>query len=263
MPLYKDQMGRAIELVNAPQRIVSLVPSLTELLAHLGLADRVKGITKFCVHPDDWFRNKARIGGTKTIDIPKVLSLSPDLIIASKEENVKEQIDQLAATAPVWVTDVNNLEEACAMISDIGGITASRDKADRLVSDIKDRFGALEQLVKLHGPPLTCAYLIWKDPYMTVGADTFISDMLLRCGLINAFAASKRYPEITLSDIKNLGCQLVLLSSEPYPFREQQAQLIQNELPGSKVILVDGEMFSWYGSRLLAAPSYFKQLLYP
>lgn len=244
---------------NIPKRIVSLVPSQTELLYHLGLDSETVGITKFCVHPKEWFASKTRVGGTKTIDMGIIDNLQPDLIIANKEENVKEQVEALATHYPVWLTDVNNLSEALQMIGDIGQLTGKSAAAVDLsqsvsaaFSDLKEEFSTL--------PPHKTAYLIWQKPFMAAGGDTFINDMLLQCRLQNVFAAQKRYPEISLQDLQDTGCELVLLSSEPYPFKELHREELQELLPSARVILVDGEMFSWYGSRLLLAAAYFKQL---
>jgi ABC-type Fe3+-hydroxamate transport system substrate-binding protein len=246
------------QLPPFPQRIISLVPSQTELLYDLVLEERVVGITKFCVHPEVWFRTKARIGGTKNLNIEKVLSLQPDLVIANKEENVKEQVEALAAKLPVWVSDVNNLEDAYEMIASIGSLTNTDPRATELITKIKAGFNELAANAKPVAP-MRCAYLIWKDPYMTAGGDTFINDMLFRCGLQNVFAHLTRYPSVTLPALQGANCQVVLLSSEPYPFKEKHIAEIEAALPGVKVLLVDGEMFSWYGSRLLLAPAYFSR----
>ena len=240
-----------------PQRIISLVPSQTELLSYFGLDKEVIGITKFCVHPRKWFTTKTRVGGTKTVNIGLIKKLQPDLIIANKEENVKEQIEDLAADFNVWVTDVNNLENALVMIKDVGEIIHKRNEAKILITKIKTNFSQLQ--TKNYN--LQTAYLIWQKPYMTIGGDTFISDMLKHCGLQNIFEDKKRYPEITMHDLHIANCQLVLLSSEPYPFKQKHVDELLQQLPGKKIILVDGEMFSWYGSRLLKASKYFEGLL--
>ena len=237
------------------QSIISLVPSLTELLFDLGLGDDVTGITKFCVHPNEWFRSKIKIGGTKTIDVEKVKSLRPSLIIANKEENVQSQVEALS-DFPVWLTDVNNFEDALQMIRDIGHITGRSEKADKLVGDIKESFS----VIKTNSNPAQVVYLIWKDPYMTIGGDTFISDMLTRTGMRNVFENRSRYPEVSIDEIRNSGCDLLLLSSEPYPFKQKHADELTQLLPKIKIKIVDGEMFSWYGSRLLKAAAYLKNL---
>ncbi len=252
-------------LAALPKRIVSLVPSQTELLAYLGLQEETIGITKFCIHPQDWFISKTIVGGTKNIKIVTIDRLKPDLIIANKEENTKEQVEELAKQYPVWLTDVNNFEDALQIIKDIGELTGKTNEADRLVTSIIKGFDELKKLSTVVptaiGSQLPTAYLIWRKPYMTIGGDTFINSMLEHCGFKNSFADKKRYPEITIADLQNAQCKLLLLSSEPYPFGQKHLHELQEHLPGSKIILVDGEMFSWYGSRMLPAANYFKQLI--
>jgi ABC-type Fe3+-hydroxamate transport system substrate-binding protein len=240
-----------------PKRIVSLVPSQTELLFDLGLDIETVGITKFCVHPEQWFRSKTRVGGTKTLNIEKIRSLQPDLIIANKEENVKEQIEALAAFAPVWVSDIKQLENALDMIADIGQLTKRAAQATAIITETEAKFNELTSHQKGHRKTL---YLIWQNPWMTVGADTFIQDMLERMGCNNVFRMLSRYPELTEEAIRDSNASLVLLSSEPYPFKEKHIAAIQSLLPDATIKLVDGEMFSWYGSRLVKAPEYFKTI---
>jgi ABC-type Fe3+-hydroxamate transport system substrate-binding protein len=254
MPSFTDQTGRTIELRTIPSRIVSLVPSQTELLHYFGLEQQVAGITKFCVHPPSWFKTKTRVGGTKQLSIETIHALQPDLIIANKEENVKEQVEALAKDYPVWVSDVNNLGDAYNMITSIGEMVHKTEAAQNLINQIKEGFAAL---IPSPAPPRT-AYLIWREPYMTIGGDTFIHDMLTRCGFENMFAHQTRYPTVTIQQLQQ--CQLLLLSSEPYPFKQQHAYELQQQLPGVKIMLADGEMFSWYGSRLVCAAGYFREL---
>jgi len=256
MSLYIDQLGRKIELKQIPQKIISLVPSQTELLYHLGLDEEVRGITKFCVHPEHWFKSKTRIGGTKQLHLDKIREMQPDLIIANKEENVKEQVEELAKEFPVWISDVNNLPDAIEMIRFIGEITGKQGDAQTLLVEIQTNFLQLQTV----STKITACYLIWKDPYMTVGGDSFINDMLSHAGFENIFAHQTRYPETSIEQLRIANCQLLLLSSEPFPFRQKHIDELQKELPATKMILVDGEMFSWYGSRLSKAPAYFRQL---
>lgn len=291
-----DQTGNIITLYQVPKRIISLVPSQTELLFDLGLDEEVTGITKFCVHPNKWFKTKTRIGGTKTVNIQKVVDLKPDLIIANKEENVKEQIEALQKIAPVYVSDISTLEDALQMITDVGRLVGKDEKAKGLVLEIQARFDELKtintQYSKINAQtdavnlstnqpdqlsqptqaiqptqPKT-AYLIWKDPYMAAGGDTFINNMMKRCGFENIFENVNRYPQIEICQLSSVNCQLttvnchlLLLSSEPYPFKQKHIFELQQQLPNTKIILADGEMFSWYGSRLLQAPEYFKKLI--
>ena len=280
-----DKLNNTVNLSFSPKRIVSLVPSQTELLYSLGLNEEVVGITKFCIHPQEWFRSKQRVGGTKTVKTDVVKTLQPDLIIANKEENVKEQIEELQLIAPVWVSDINTLEDALGMITSIGKLVDAQDRANELALQIQEAFRQITPV----NEKILAAYLIWKDPYMAAGGDTFIHDMLSRCGLTNIFENINRYPEVSistspanniqesiinpqssicdpqlsvgsqLSSLRN--CQLLLLSSEPYPFKKQHLDELQILLPFTKIMLVDGEMFSWYGSRLLYSAQYFKNLI--
>ncbi len=245
------------DLLYPPKRIISLVPSQTELLYDLGLEAETVGITKFCVHPQGWFKTKDRIGGTKTVSIKKIHQLKPDLIIANKEENVKAQIEALAFDHPVWLTDVNNLQDALKMIADIGQLTGKNEEAISLIDEISKAFDTLIP----NKQPVKTAYLIWRKPYMAAGGDTFINDMLLRCGFQNVFAAKTRYPEISIADLQTTNCKLLLLSSEPYPFKQKHIDELSSQLPDTKIVLADGEYFSWYGSRLLKAPAYFHKLI--
>ncbi|HMH22451.1 MAG TPA: helical backbone metal receptor [Puia sp.] len=271
MSHFTDQLGRTITLDQRPRRIISLVPSQTELLYSLGLNEEVTGITKFCVHPETWFRSKPRVGGTKDVRIASVRELKPDLIIANKEENDKEQIEELSRHYPVWISDIGTLTEALQMITAIGELTGKEKEARALATEIGDRFATLKvpqhsvtslphQGLSPATPPRT-AYFIWRRPWMVAGGDTFIHDMLHRCGLTNLFADKARYPSIELEALAASGCELVLLSSEPYPFREKHIAEIRAVLPQADIRLADGELFSWYGSRLLEAPAYFQNLL--
>lgn len=256
MQEFIDQLRRKITLPDIPQKIISLVPSQTELLFDLGLDEEVIGITKFCVHPNKWLNNKTRIGGTKNIDIEKIASLKPDLVIANKEENIKEQIEALKAIAPVWVSDVNNLMDALEMIEMVGLLVNKKQNADLFAEQIRSSFNTLQTI---SNKPKTC-YLIWREPFMTVGGDTYINNLMQHAGFDNVFAYAKRYPSITIKDMVDSKCELVLLSSEPYPFKEKHLLELRAQLPNAKLLLVDGGMFSWYGSRLLKVPAYFKKL---
>ena len=251
----KNQMNNVILMSEKPIRIISLVPSQTELLFDLGLNEEVIGITKFCIHPDKWFRNKTRIGGTKTVDIEKVKALSPDLIIANKEENEQSQIEELQKLFPVFVSDIYNLNDSLEMIKSIGQLTSTLPKAQQIIESITQNFLNL----KIDQTKKTCLYLIWRLPYMTSGKNTFVNDMLDRCGFKNL--SEGRYPEISTEEICSLNPEYILLSSEPYPFKEIHMNELKQISPSSKIILVDGEYFSWYGSRLIDAPSYFKQFI--
>lgn len=252
-----DQMHRTVQVPELPQRIISLVPSQTELLYDLGLGDRVVGITKFCVHPEEWFRTKTRIGGTKKIDMEKVRALKPDLIIGNKEENERKEIALLAEEFPVWMSDVRDLPSALAMIEGVGNITGTKAEAERISEGIKQGFAKLNPREEER----TVAYFIWREPYMVAGHGTFINDMLQRMGLVNVFdEGDARYPVITDRELADADPEVILLSSEPYSFNEEHILDLNMICPGTPVHIVDGELFSWYGSRLLRSPEYFNGL---
>lgn len=239
------------------------MPSQTELLYDIGLRDEVIGISKFCKHPDEWFHTKKHIGGTKKIDFDKIKLLNPDLIIGNKEENDKGQIEQLMKDYKVWMSDICTLKDALNMIVMLGTLVGRQQEAINLKLNIELQFNNLSgKLSTLNAKP-NVAYFIWKKPFMAAGSNTFIDDILGRCGFNNVFASitSGRYIEMNEEQISNAKPEIILLSSEPYPFKEKHVQEFQSICPGAKIILVDGEMFSWYGSRLLKAPSYFEKLI--
>jgi ABC-type Fe3+-hydroxamate transport system substrate-binding protein len=237
-----------------PKRIISVVPSQTELLYDLGLEDEVIGITKFCIHPESWFKKKSRVGGTKNLDLNKIHSLSPDLIIANREENVKEQIEELQKQYPVYVSDIKNIQDALDMIRELGHIVNRDQESEVIIENIRSQQNA-QSLPKRK----RTIYLIWKNPYMAAGKETFIDAMLEEAGFENCILTS-RYPIMTLETMKELKPELILLSSEPYPFLEKDAYEFQTFLPQTKVLQVDGELFSWYGSRMSKSFEYFRAL---
>lgn len=241
-------------------RIICLVPSLTELLYELGLDDQVVGITKFCVHPPEWFKNKQRVGGTKNVNLKTTVDLNPDLIIANKEENVKEQVETLAQSCDVLLTDINDLQGVLEAIWEIGRITGKKKKATFLISKIRKKFDKLSASV-VSKKKKSAAYFIWKDPYMVAAGDTFINEMMGYCGFENIFSHLERYPAVALSELQNMNCDVILLSSEPYPFNQSHKEMFQSIFHGKEILLVDGEMFSWYGSRLLKSADYFNGFL--
>jgi ABC-type Fe3+-hydroxamate transport system substrate-binding protein len=256
MPAYFDQLNREVSLPQTPKRIISIVPSQTELLFYLGLDEEIIGITKFCIHPHDKVKSKVKTGGTKQLNIQLIGELQPDLIIANKEENERSQVEALIDICPVWISDIYDLPGALHMIESIGEMTGKRAEANLLCDAIADAFNKLSKdVLNLH-----VAYLIWRKPYMAAGTGTFIDSMLQLCGLTNAFDMD-RYPEVTESMLINVKPDVVMLSSEPYPFNDKHMEEIKIILPDTKVILVDGEMFSWYGSRLLLAADYFISLI--
>ncbi len=255
--IFQDQLKRKVHLSNwPPQRIISLVPSQTELLHYLGLEDQVIGITKFCIHPDQWFRQKTRIGGTKQLKIDLIRDLKPDLIIGNKEENDKSQINTLSNDFPVWMSDIYTLSDAYKMIKEVGKMVNSENKAQSLVRELQSSFSQLPDTNK----KARVAYFIWRKPYMAVGQNTFIHDMIQKAGYINVFEKETRYPEIQLEDLKTQNIDYIFLSTEPYPFQSQHIADFKPFCQQAVIKIVDGELFSWYGSRLLKSVVYFNKL---
>ncbi|MBB6610895.1 ABC transporter substrate-binding protein [Pontibacter sp. Tf4] len=250
-------MGRQVELPVLPQRIISLVPSQTELLFDLGLADRIVGVTKFCIHPKEQVIQKTIVGGTKNFKFDVIDQLQPDLIIGNKEENYKEGIEQLQQKYPVWMSDIFTLEDSLEMMEQLGEITGTQTIAKKLTQTIASGFKQLQ----LAQPTIATAYFIWRGPYMAVGGNNFIDAILQRCGFSNVFSSLERYPEITTQQLQQANPQLILLSSEPYPFKEKHIAEFQAICPQATIKVVDGEMFSWYGSRLAKGPAYLQQVI--
>ncbi len=247
MLTFFDQMGNGITLPEVPIRIVSLVPSQTELLYDLGLRDEVIGITKFCVHPEHWLKEKAIVGGTKKIDMDVIDRLQPDLIIGNKEENERDLIIELYRKKyAVWMSDIRTVEDSFQMIEKIGLLVNREAEAGELLKNLKTKFDSLPRKRSKR-----VLYLIWRKPWMAAGSETFIHSMLEKIGMLNCLEDQPRYPQMTNEQIQRLNPEVVFLSSEPYPFREKHIEELQTLVPSAKVMLVDGEMFSWYGSRML------------
>jgi ABC-type Fe3+-hydroxamate transport system substrate-binding protein len=253
---FLDQLGQSIVIPFSPQRIISLVPSQTELLADLGLQNEVVGITKFCVHPERWLKTKTIIGGTKNFNFDEIDRLKPDVIFGNKEENFEDGISRLKTKYPVWMSDIFSIEDSCSMILTLGEITNRISESKQIVVDIRDAF---KTTGKFSGQSVL--YLIWKKPWMGAATNTFIDSLIEHLGLRNVLDQRSRYPELTDLEIQTLKPDYIFLSSEPYPFRDKHIQELQAVSPTSKIILVDGEMFSWYGSRLLKAVPYFSSLV--
>ncbi len=258
--MYIDQLNRKIKLPKRPERIISLVPSQTELLVSLGLIDRIVGITKFCVHPTSIKKQKTIVGGTKKIRYETIKKLNPDIILCNKEENTKEIVSLLEEGFPVHVSDITSISDALQMIKQYGAIFSKEEEALDLISRIKIEKELFEKFVSKKKPKKV-AYFIWKDPWMSVGNHTFINEMLKINGFINAFEDKTRYPEIKKNEMSKVDdLDVIMLSSEPFPFSEKHIEEVKGFYPNADVILVDGEYFSWYGSRMVEAFTYFRSL---
>lgn len=253
---YTDHLNRKVHLNGTPERIICLVPSITELLVDLGLEQKIVGRTKFCIFPERIKSTIPEVGGTKQIRIKEIKALNPDLIIANKEENTKELVEELTKFVPVFVTNVQSVHGGLAMIEDIARLTNAVNSGTLLINAIHQ-----EQLKcsKEEFPHRKILYLIWQNPYMTIGVDTFIYDMMksINCeSVIYDF----RYPEIKESFLKKCDAEYIFLSSEPFPFKEKHVIEMKEKFPDKQIVLVDGSYFSWYGSRMMKAFKYFQKL---
>jgi iron complex transport system substrate-binding protein len=256
----QDQVGHWFDFESVPKRIVSLVPSQTELLCDLGLEENLVGITKFCVHPYHLKSARTIIGGTKKVSFEKIRNLQPDIIIANKEENTLEIVEELRQICPVWVTNIITIEDNLQMILDFGRLFNRRTEAQKWNDKIAFAYKDFEDFIK-DKPIKKAAYFIWKNPWMVAGSDNFINEMLRLNRFSNIYDDKGRYPQIELKKIRLEGDpDLVFLSSEPFPFKEEDAFEIGRFTHHAKTVFVDGEMFSWYGSRMVKAFAYFKKL---
>lgn len=255
---------RTIASSPAP-RIVSLVPSLTELLCDLGLAQRLVGRTGFCVHPAQTVRAIAKVGGTKDVNLGKIRALAPTHLIVNIDENEKPTVDALAEFIPhVIVTHPLAPRDNLALYRLLGGIFGAEEKARQLCAAFEREYAALAGLPAR--APKTVLYCIWKDPWMTVSRDTYIAQMLALIGWRHWTSADpaesgRRYPEFDWSQPLADAIDEVLLSSEPYRFTEAHVDALERQI-GRPVQLVDGEMLSWYGSRAIGGLRYLRELAF-
>ncbi len=254
MPVFHDQLGNQLKLTAIPHRIISLVPSQSEYLWDLGI--KPVGITKFCIHPDEMFRTIERVGGTKSLDLEKIRQLKPDLIIGNREENELKQIRELQNEFPVYMSDIITVNDALKMMSDLAMLCDREKEGQKLLTDIERSLDSIRN----YFIPQTVLYFMWNNPYMAAAGETFIDSVLSHAGFKNAVSHLQRYPIIDTDTLTALKPDLCFLSSEPFPFKEVHIAELQKVLPDSKIVLVDGEMFSWYGSRLSQLHKYIKIL---
>ncbi|PKQ65740.1 hypothetical protein BZG02_01665 [Labilibaculum filiforme] len=253
-----DDLGKEITIPFPPKRIISTVPSTTEFLFDLGIGKQLISKTKFCKYPADKIAKLPNLGGPKDLYFDKIHLLAPDLIIANEEENSKNQIELLMDEYAVYVCKVRNYDEALKNILNVGKMVGAEPKAFEIANRIQSNFAQLPILNKKQ----RVLYLIWKNPFMVAGRDTFINSMLEKCGFTNAIENDdSRYPQLSPEEIQAINPDLIFLSSEPFSFSQQHIPEIQSLLPNTKIELVDGEMFSWFESHLLKASSYFNDLI--
>ncbi len=256
----KDQLHRTLHLKEIPKRIVSLVPSQTELLCDLGLKNSLVGVTKFCVHPNYIRTDVTVVGGTKQIHLEKIKALQPDIILCNKEENTKVIVETCEAFCTVHVSDIFTIDDSLELIHQYGAIFNKPKEAFSIVDVIQKELQSFNAFIK-NRSILKAVYFIWKDPWMAAASNTFINYLMNLNKLDNVFEKESRYPEVELcNSTLNRDVNIVLLSSEPYPFKEKHKKDIQEFYPNADIVLADGEMFSWYGSRLIKAFKYFQNL---
>lgn len=253
--MFKDQIGHSFKLEKPAERVVCLVPSITELIYQLKPKALI-GVTSFCTHPSHLRKNITVVGGTKTPNVEQIISLNPNLVICNKEENTEQDVLHLQKCVATYTSDVKTLTEAQKMIADVGQLLGRSEECKVLNQEIELGFSGLQTQ-----KPFKVAYLIWDKPLMVAGNNTFINHMINQLNWQNVFANKPdRYFEINREDLINSKADLILLSSEPYPFKEKNKKQFEKEFPEFKTVLVDGRMFSWYGSCLVSATKYFNQL---
>lgn len=233
-------------------RVVSLCPSLTELVFDLGRGADLVGRTRFCIHPAEGVESVERVGGTKNPRIDRIVTLQPDLVLMNEEENRREDADALAAAGlNVHTSMPRTAGETAGMVRSIANALDAREAGEAIAADIERR-AARVSAAALGRPSVPYAYLIWRDPWMSVNNDTFIAELLGMAGGRNVFAdRPDRYPTVSLDEIKEANPAAVLLSSEPFPFAARHVDELAAALdwPASRFVLVDGELLSWHGSR--------------
>ncbi|MGQ3676951.1 ABC transporter substrate-binding protein [Tenacibaculum discolor] len=241
------------------KRIISLVPSQTELLIDLGLEENIVGVTKFCIHPKHLLKTKTIVGGTKNIKIDRIKNLQPDIILCNKEENTKEIVEACQQIAFTHVSDIFTLTDSLELISLYGSFFEKQVEAKKMINKLESKIIDFKKFIE-NKKSRKVAYFIWRNPWMVAASNTFINHLLELNKFENVYANAKRYPEVNIKDILKKKPELILLSSEPFPFKEKHITEIKEHTSNSTPILVDGEYFSWYGSRLLKAFDYFKEL---
>lgn len=240
-------------------KIISLVPSITELLVDLGLEKNIVGITKFCIHPNNLIKEKVVVGGTKNVHLEKIKALDPDFILCNKEENTKEIVENCSKITTTHVSDLFTIEDVIELIQYYATIFSCEERANFIIKELNAKVEDFKIFIE-NKPTLKVIYFIWKNPWMVAANNTFINHLLELNKFENCFKYKNRYPEIKLKDLELKQVDAILLSSEPFPFKENNFSDFNNYTENTKVILVDGEYFSWYGSRLIKAFEYFKEL---
>ncbi len=264
---FVDALDRTLELKAPPRRIVSLVPSLTEALFVFGLDEKVVGVTNFCVEPREGVAGKPKVGGTKTLDVPRVLALQPDLVVASAEENRKEDIEALVREGlPVFVTLPATVAAAIDLMEQLVEMTAAGAAGGRVVKEARRALAAAQakneerETVRTFCP-------IWRNPWMTIGPSTYMHDFITVCGGTNIFEwRHERYPRVELTDMAERNPEVVLLPDEPYRFSAKHLPEIAafrdvSAVRQNRIYVVEGKHLCWYGPRIAGSLSYVSSLI--
>jgi ABC-type Fe3+-hydroxamate transport system substrate-binding protein len=254
-----DATGFRLEVARPPRRIVSLIPSVTETLFALGLGDAIVGVSAYCVEPRAGVAAKVKVGGQKNPRVDLIRDLAPDLVVANVEENRKEDVDRLRAWGvPVWVTYPRTVAEGIGMVRELGALTGTPERAEAMARDLDARLADVRRQTASRRP-VPVFYPIWRDPYMTINADTYIHDMLATCGGANVFAGRPgRYPAVSLEEVRAARPEVIVLPDEPYRFRAAHRAdfAAYPDIPAvarGRIHLMDGKLFCWYGPRIAEA----------
>lgn len=250
-----DQAGNPINLYDTPKTLVSGVPSLTETFIQCCPSGYVLGRTKFCIHPRETVKSIPKVGGTKHLKSKSIIELNPDIVILNKEENTYDDYKELSKHFPVYVSDITDTESLISFLNDMAAIFKLQS-----FNKLSDKIMSTRYVPHENEGRKKAAYIIWKNPYMTVGGDTYINHMLEEAGFTNIFRNKKRYPEVTFDEILRRDPEFIFLSSEPFPFSQKHIDELDVNYNTDQIKIVDGEMFSWYGIRNLKAYEYFKTL---
>ncbi len=260
MSIIKDQLGREISLKNTPKRIISLVPSQTELLCDLDLENELVGITKFCVHPYHLKSTKTIVGGAKKVDFKKNKALNPNFILCNKEENSFDFLPELEKIAPTYFSNVTTIQDSINLINDLGTLLNRRTESANLIAKINFKLNDFKAFIK-DKPTRKAAYFIWANPWMVAGNKTYINELLKLNKFENIYNNMSRYPKIDIHKIRHEGDpEVIILSSEPFSFKDEHAMEIGSYTNRAVTVFGDGELFSWFGSRILHSFDYFKEL---
>ena len=269
MPALVDATGASLITGQPRRRIVSLIPSTTEALCALGLADALVGVTAYCREPAAVTRTKTRVGGEKDPDLDRIRALAPDLVIANIEENVAAHVETLRGWGvSVWVTYPRTVDASLAMIRELGEVTGARAAAAAMLAELEPLVAHVRATVGVR-KPVPVFYAIWRNPYMTIGPDTYAHDVLALCGAANVFGdSSERYPAVTLEAVAARRPGVIVLPDEPFRFRAIHVRDFDAfpDVPAvreRRVVLVDGKPFTWHGPRLAEAIRTLPPLFHP